>query len=63
MTLGEIVMKHPEAVEIMLKHGLHCVGCQVANWETIEQGSRAHGMTEKEIEKMMQKINKAINKK
>ncbi len=62
MTLGEIVMKHPEAVEIMLNYGLHCVGCHVANWETIEQGAMAHGMNEKEIEEMIQKLNKIINK-
>lgn len=60
MTLGEIVMKYPEVVEIMLKYGLHCVGCHVASWETIEQGAMAHGMTEKEINGMIQKLNKAI---
>ena len=63
MTLGDIVMKHPEAAEIMLKYGLHCIGCHVANWETVEQGAMAHGMNEKEIAEMIQKINKAINKK
>jgi len=63
MTLGEIVMKHPETTEVMLKYGLHCIGCHVASWETIEQGAMAHGMNEKEIKEMMQKLNKVINKK
>ena len=44
MTLGELVAKHPETVDVMLKYGLHCVGCHMAALETIEQGALAHGM-------------------
>jgi len=60
MTLGEIVKNYPEAVEIMLKHGLHCVGCHFAAWETLEQGAKAHGMSEREIKSMLNEMNKMI---
>jgi hybrid cluster-associated redox disulfide protein len=63
MTLGEVVSKYPEAAEVMLNHGLHCVGCHVALWETIEQGALAHGMNEKELKEMLEEINKKINEK
>ncbi len=57
MTLGELVAKHPEAVDVMLKHGLHCVGCHMAAHETIEQGALAHGMDAKAIGKMLKEMN------
>lgn len=63
MTLGEVVQKHPETAEVMLSYGLHCIGCHVAAHETIEQGCKTHGMTDKQITEMLEKMNKAIKKK
>jgi hybrid cluster-associated redox disulfide protein len=63
MALGDVVTKFPAAVPTMLGYGLHCVGCHVAAFETIEQGAKAHGMTEKEIDKMLAEMNKAVEKK
>ena len=62
MTLGELVSKYPEAAEVMLKHGMHCIGCHMAAWETVEQGSKSHGMTSKEIGKMVDEMNKVVSK-
>ena len=63
MALGEILKSFPEAVPVMLEHGLHCVGCHVAAFETIEQGAKAHGMSEEDIGKMLAKMNKAVEEK
>ena len=60
MTLGEIVRRYPEAVEVMLRRGLHCVGCHVAAWETLEQGAKAHGMSDREIDSMISEMNKLV---
>lgn len=60
MTLGEVVVKFPETVKIMMSYGLHCVGCHVAAYETIEQGSAAHGMDEAQIKKMLKEMNAAL---
>ncbi len=57
MTLGEIVSKFPESAGIMTKYGLHCVGCHVAAWETLEDGAKAHGLDKKKIEKMVKELN------
>lgn len=62
MTLSEVVQKFPQSAEIMMKYGLHCIGCHVAAWETIEQGALGHGMREKEIDRMVDEINVAVNK-
>ncbi len=61
MTVGEVVRKYPEAIPVILGHGLHCVGCNVSYWETLEQGARGHGMTEEQLNKMVEDINNSIN--
>ena len=60
MTFGEVLEKYPETAQVMMSHGLHCIGCHVASYETIMQGAKAHGMTDKQIVKMIDEMNKAI---
>lgn len=57
MTIGEIVEQYPSVAEIFLEYGLHCVGCHVAHWETIEEGARGHGMDEDTIDMMVKDAN------
>jgi hybrid cluster-associated redox disulfide protein len=40
-----------------MKYGLHCIGCHVATWETLEQGAMAHGMDRKQLENMIKDLN------
>lgn len=58
--IGEAIEKNPLAADIMLSYGLHCVGCHVNAFESIEQGALGHGMSKKEIEKMMKEINEIL---
>ena len=60
MGFAEVLQKYPETAEIMMKNGLHCLGCAAAHFETIEQGCSAHGMKEEDIEKMLKEMNKAV---
>ncbi len=62
MTIGDIIKNHPEAVEVMLSYGLHCVGCQVQFWETLEGGCLGHGFEEKKINELVTDINEKIGK-
>ncbi len=63
MTLGDVVAKFPETVPLMLKFDLHCAGCHIAAYETLEQGAKAHRMSEETLEKLLAEMNKAIEKK
>lgn len=63
MLIGEVVEKYPESAEIMMKSGMHCVGCHVAAMETIEQGAGAHGMSRKQIDTMVKEMNAAASGK
>ena len=62
MIIGEAVSKHPVAAMVMMKYGLHCIGCHVAAHETIEQGCKGHGLDDKAIEELICDINKEIEK-
>ena len=63
MTIGDVVTKYPIAADIMLNHGLHCIGCHMSAMETIEQGCLGHGMDEKMIDEMLKEINNIASKK
>ena len=60
MTIGDVLKNHPEAIEIMLSHGLHCVGCSVQYWETVEGGCKGHGFSDEKINQLINEINGAI---
>ncbi len=60
MSLADVVQKHPETAEVFQKHGLHCMGCAMASFETLEQGAAAHGM---DLDKLLEDLNKSIEKK
>lgn len=44
MSIEEVVKKHPETVATFECHGLGCLGCQAALFESIEQGAEVHGI-------------------
>jgi len=60
MTMGDIMKKYPDTAMILLDAGLHCVGCGVAGIETLEQGVKGHGGKDKDVEKIVKKINEFI---
>lgn len=55
--MSEILMKKPEAARMLMEAGMHCVGCPMAMQETLEDGCIAHGMTKKQIEKLVKEFN------
>ncbi len=60
MLIGDIVNKYPQSVEIMLGHGMQCIGCHVATWETLEQGAAGHGIN---VNQLVEDINKKLKVK
>lgn len=61
MLIGEVVQNYPDAVDIMLKNGFHCVGCHVSPYETIEQGAKGHGFTDQQVVDLMEEINAKVS--
>ncbi|MBI5225651.1 iron-sulfur cluster assembly accessory protein [Candidatus Micrarchaeota archaeon] len=61
MLIGEVVQNFPDAVDVMLSHGFHCVGCHVSPFETIEQGAKGHGFTDEAVTQLMEDINSKVS--
>lgn len=49
--IADVVRKHPEAIAVFLRYGLHCVGCSMAQFDTIASGARSHGVNPEYIVK------------
>jgi hybrid cluster-associated redox disulfide protein len=59
-TIEEVVAKYPETMMVFMKHGLHCVGCHVSAFESIEEGAMAHGIN---VDALVSDLNKVTSKK
>ena len=60
MTIGDVVAKYPAVIEPLQAAGVHCVGCHVSYHETLEQGFKGHGMSDEEVDMVIEKLNKAV---
>ena len=56
--MSEILMKKPEAARLLIEAGMHCIGCPMAMQESLEDGCLSHGMTGKQIDKLLEELNK-----
>ena len=62
MNMGKIIEKFPQSGDIMAKHGIHCIGCHMSPYETLEAGCKSHGMNDKDIDKIIKEINEVYQK-
>lgn len=60
MSFAELVQKYPEAAQILFQKGMHCIGCGMASYETIEQGAMVHGI---DAEELVKEMNQSIRDK
>ncbi len=56
--IGDILKSNPNSLEIFFNAGLHCMGCSGALFESIEDGCKAHGLGDKDIEELLKKLNR-----
>jgi hybrid cluster-associated redox disulfide protein len=56
----ELVHEYPEAVPVLIEAGLHCIGCQLSMFDTIEQGCAIHGMEEETVDKLVKEMNERV---
>ena len=61
-SLAQLIEHCPQAVEMLNLRGFHCFGCALAAFETLEQGAKVHGMTDKEIDELVKELNSKIPK-
>lgn len=60
LTFVELMMKDKEAADFLAEKGLFCGGCPMAQFETLENGARAHGI---DPDKLIEELNSKRKKK
>lgn len=55
MLIGEILRQHPESADILMQHGMGCIGCPSSQMETLEQAAMVHGM---DVNILLDELNK-----
>ncbi len=60
INIVELVEKYPETIEVLMKYGFHCIGCIAAQFETLEQGAKAHDI---DVDELVKELNKAVKQK
>ena len=45
---------NPKAGEILVKHGMHCLGCALAHGETVGEAADVHGA---DLAQMLEELN------
>lgn len=59
MPIRELLQKYPESASVFSLYGIGCIGCALAQFETLEQGLNAHGI---DITAFMKDLEEAVNK-
>ncbi len=55
--ISECLELNPNAAEILLSTGMHCIGCAMAHGETIAQAVAVHG---EDLNALLNKLNEGI---
>jgi hybrid cluster-associated redox disulfide protein len=54
-TIAEVLRLRPSAAAILMSRGMHCLGCVIAQGETLEQAAEVHGIP---IAELLEAINR-----
>ena len=49
MTIAEALTVKPQIAEILMAKGMHCLGCVIAQGETLGQAAEVHGFDPDEL--------------
>ncbi|WP_077369423.1 DUF1858 domain-containing protein [Anaerosalibacter sp. Marseille-P3206] len=52
--IGELIRQKPEAIEILMRFGMGCVGCPSSQMESLEEAAMVHGL---DLEQLLRALN------
>lgn len=55
MTIAQVLQHKPGAAAVLMSRGMHCLGCVIAQGETLEQAAEVHGIS---LDELLADINK-----
>jgi hybrid cluster-associated redox disulfide protein len=60
--LRDVIKESPQAADLLTEYGLHCANCFFNDTDTLEKAADLHGMTDEEIDIMIDEINTELAK-
>lgn len=60
MTIGELIRLDQNIIAILMRAGMHCIGCPSAQGESLEEAAMVHGM---DIDMLESQINDFLKDK
>lgn len=60
--MAEIILSYPQLSQDLMDAGMHCVGCPLSSFESLEDGCTVHGMSEEQIDALILRLNEQIKK-
>lgn len=67
LTISDLFDRYPQKAQklaqVLTNAGLQCVGCGAATYETLEVGMLGHGMSEEQIDQLVERLNEVLEEK
>lgn len=54
--MAEVVNLYPEVIEFLYSVGMHCVGCEASQMETVRDACRVHGLDPNKVVRQLNRI-------
>lgn len=58
MQIGQLLKVDPNIAVILMRAGMHCIGCPSSQMESLEEAAMVHGM---DVDILVQQINDFLN--
>ncbi len=58
MQIGQLLQANPNIAVILMRAGMHCIGCPSSQMESLEEAAMVHGM---DVDVLVQQINDFLN--
>ena len=59
MQIGQLIQLDPNIAVILMRAGMHCIGCPSSQMESLEEAAMVHGM---DADLLVQQINDFLGK-
>ncbi len=57
MLIGDVIRTYPQVADVLLRFGMHCIGCMAARGESIADACAVHGL---DADELLEEINAAL---
>ena len=60
ISIEDLIDQHPGSVQFLIKRNLPCLVCGEPSWGTLEELARDKGMSEKDVDALVNEMNVAL---